>query len=262
MNAAEHPLATRRALEFLRESDAIEGIGGLDYENPERRAPGRGHWGAYADMVFRAETGSPIGANTLALWQGLICEEQRRHGHPLPEPQVGRLRGPWNPVDVRVGGYIPPGHAAVPGLVAGWVAETNRRADHMVFADSEVVEAIADALQTFEAIHPFADGNGRVGRLAANWMARRLGAALIVFRAAERPAYYSAHRSKRAMRAFIAGKIREAVANESEDVPVLSSTETADRYRMTDGRELIVERHELLEALERWAEEDRARGRG
>lgn len=250
-----------RVIAFLSESDAIEGIVATDYSRPEQRAAGRGHWGAYVDMRSRAELGVPLTLPTLELWQGLIAEEQVRFGYPLAEEHIGRLRSPSCPVNVRVGDHLPPDFQEVPALMGRWIDDANRRADAAPAADSEIVEAIADTFQTFEAIHPFVDGNGRVGRLVANWAALRLGAALIVFRAAERPAYYAAHRSKRAMRAFVAGKIREAIAAGTVDVPVARQDPSSDRYLLPDGRERIVERHELLDALDRWSAEERARGR-
>ena len=258
----EYPSATPRALEFLRESDAIEGIKGIPYERPEDRAPGRGHWGAYADMALRAEARAPISVATLALWQGLVCEEQTRFGHPLHEAWIGRIRSPLNSVDVTVGEYRPPSFAHVPALLEAWVVEVNHRASITDWDDASLIESIADSFQGFQAIHPFADGNGRVGRLAANWLALRLSQALIVFRAEERPAYYAAHRSRRAMRIFMAGKLREAILFGEEEAPATHIGYSHDRYRRpSDGRELVVERHDLLEALERWQGEERLRGR-
>jgi hypothetical protein len=261
MNGLDCPPPTERALEYLRESDAIEEIHEIDYARPENRAAGTGHWGAFCDMVHRAQSGTPLYGATLALWQGLVCTEQVRAGHPLEQRYIGRMRGPDTPIDVTVGGYRPPSYAEVPALMSEWLEAANQSADTEAFEDSARVAAIADTLQTFEAIHPFADGNGRVGRLVANWIALRHGAALIVFRATERPSYYAAHRSKRAMRLFIGGKVREAISDAGIDVTAVDRGDNFDVYRMPDGGQLTIERHELLAAMDRWAAEQRERER-
>ena len=46
--------------------------------------------------------------------------------------------------------------------------------------------------QRFERIHPFEDGNGRVGRLILAWMLRQAGYGAILFRNSNRRAYFSA----------------------------------------------------------------------
>jgi hypothetical protein len=259
--AVEGPPPTERVLEFLRESNAIEGIHKIDYTRDANRAPGTGHWGAFCDMVIRAGAGAPLQGVTLALWQGLVCVEQVGAGHSLDRRFIGRIRGPQNAVDVRVGDYRPPGHAEVPVLMAQWLDTTNRRASASTEDDSQLVEVIADTLQTFEAIHPFADGNGRVGRLVANWMALRHQAALIIFRASERAAYYSAHRSKRAMRLFVAEKIREATLWNGVELGRVAQLINSDLYTIPSGDPLIIQRHELFDAMERWTTEERERGR-
>lgn len=43
----------------------------------------------------------------------------------------------------------------------------------------------------FEQIHPFADGNGRIGRILYAWHCRKLGEQPIVFHGDDRQGYYS-----------------------------------------------------------------------
>jgi fido (protein-threonine AMPylation protein) len=50
----------------------------------------------------------------------------------------------------------------------------------------------ADFHDSFEHIHPFEDGNGRVGRLLFNWMLNKNGYGAILFRNKNRRAYFEA----------------------------------------------------------------------
>lgn len=70
---------------------------------------------------------------------------------------VGRAewRGCWRQLDVEVRGYPCPPHQEVPELMREWLADMRDWED----CDPQEMHV------RFEKIHPFADGNGRVGRL-------------------------------------------------------------------------------------------------
>jgi hypothetical protein len=130
----------------------------------------------------------------------------REHLTPI-EPRdhsVGRA--------TRVIGEVGADAIAAAGLMQAWIEDLHARLA-LPEARAGAVLLVADTggefLQRFEAIHPFVDGNGRTGRLVANYVNLSLGQMLIVFRARERPAFYAAHRSKPAMKLFIADKLRE-----------------------------------------------------
>lgn len=72
-----------------------------------------------------------------------------------------------SPMDAR---YIPPPETEVPGLVDDLVAFLNRD-------DLPAVAQAAIAHAQFETIHPFLDGNGRVGRCLIHVIFRRRGVA-------------------------------------------------------------------------------------
>lgn len=66
--------------------------------------------------------------------------------------------------------YVPPPAAAVPSLMEDLVSYGNR-------TDLPAVVQAAVLHAQFETIHPFADGNGRVGRALVGWCLRRRGLA-------------------------------------------------------------------------------------
>lgn len=92
-------------------------------------------------------------------------------GSPTPAQHVGVLRseqgwiGGTSPLDAHL---VTPPPEEVPALVDDLVAYVNRD-------DVDPVTQAAIAHAQFEIIHPFADGNGRVGRVLVAWiLVRRL----------------------------------------------------------------------------------------
>lgn len=107
-----------------------------------------------------------LSATTLRDWHRRIMRST-----PLDSEHHGRLRteqgwiGGSSPIDAVL---VTPPPAVVPRLVDDLVGFANRR-------DIDPVLQAAIVHAQFEMIHPFADGNGRVGRLLIDWvLARRL----------------------------------------------------------------------------------------
>ncbi|MBI2551527.1 Fic family protein [Candidatus Uhrbacteria bacterium] len=87
---------------------------------------------------------------------------------------------------VRVGSYVASNPADVESLIDRMLA------DYQGNADQHIVKRIASLHLTFEHIHPFVDGNGRIGRVMNNYALVRGGYVPITVRYADREKYYQA----------------------------------------------------------------------
>jgi Fic family protein len=120
---------------------------------------------AVTDAIEEAH-GAPLEVETLCRWHRTLMT-----GSPTPTELVGAVRseqgwiGGTSPLDAHL---VPPPPDDVPALLADLVPYVNRK-------DVDPVAQAAIAHAQFEVIHPFADGNGRVGRVLVAWMlVRRL----------------------------------------------------------------------------------------
>jgi Fic family protein len=84
----------------------------------------------------------------------------------MDQGEAGRYRT----IAVRVGRYVPPAPEDVSGLMFELLEWWNKRT-----GDLSPVISSAILHYRFEAIHPFADGNGRTGRALALWELYRRG---------------------------------------------------------------------------------------
>jgi len=123
--------------------------------------------GATSDAIEHAASGAPLDADTLLGWHRRLMA-----GSPTPERFIGRFRdeqgwiGGTSPFDAHL---VTPPPDRVEGLVADLIEWVNGDG-----VDPIVQAAVAHA--QFELVHPFADGNGRIGRVLVGWvLVRRLG---------------------------------------------------------------------------------------
>lgn len=72
----------------------------------------------------------------------------------------------------------------VPALVPKVIAEASK-------SNGDIMAAVADVHARFEQIHPFSDGNGRVGRLLMNAMLLRANFAPAIIRQEQKQLYYT-----------------------------------------------------------------------
>jgi len=111
-----------------------------------------------------ADVAGPLSVARLCGWHRTLMA-----GSPLPARHVGVLRseqgwiGGTSPLDAHL---VTPPPEEVPRLVDDLVAYVDRE-------DVEPVVQAAVAHAQFEVVHPFADGNGRIGRVLVGWILTR-----------------------------------------------------------------------------------------
>lgn len=103
--------------------------------------------------------------------QGMLCAHQ--------EDLKPEYKGAYRKVNVQVGGRICPKWEDVPELMEEWLVEWK----------SQTSSAL-DMHVAFERVHPFADGNGRTGRLLYWIDCLTRGETPILFTSADRFSYY------------------------------------------------------------------------
>ena len=114
-------------------------------------------------------THEPLTIDTLHRWHRRLMQ----HGTLPPDlvgafrPALGWVRGN-SPLDAA---YVPPPPSEIPGLMDDLTAFANDAPE-----DLDPVTHAAMIHAQFEAIHPYGDGNGRLGRVLVNRTLRRRGA--------------------------------------------------------------------------------------
>lgn len=121
---------------------------------------------AVSEAVAEAPTGQ-LSVDLLCAWHRTLMT-----GSPTPARYVGVIRdeqGWIGGIDPTTAALVTPPPDRLDPLLDDLVAYANRR-------DVDPVAQAAVAHAQFEVIHPFADGNGRVGRVLVSWiLTRRLG---------------------------------------------------------------------------------------
>ena len=82
----------------------------------------------------------------------------------VESPPTGDKPGAWRKTNVRVRSVTVSVPAAIPAEIDAWSFETGKASDQHPIVRAAIHHA------WFERIHPFVDGNGRVGRLLLNFM--------------------------------------------------------------------------------------------
>jgi Fic family protein len=194
-------------LEFLHQSNAIEQIYSLNYKR-STAAHLQGHAAAYLNSQSLGKAHKIISHIDLCYWQQLIVLEQAYVHLQIPRKAVGRFRSELTPYNVGVGEYIPPSFMRVPDLMRVWMSDLRAGLlDRVAYPDINYMASFCGGmLQRFEAIHPFVDGNGRVGRLFVNYCLSYWGHDPVIFYEKERETFFAAHATKLAMASFLRTK--------------------------------------------------------
>lgn len=154
-------------------SSFIEGVRAwvVDVVLAEENAVGRHTPAAWIAANLAAVSEAVAAAHAGPLSVDLLCQWHRTlmTGTPTPERHVGAVRteqgwiGGTSPLDAHL---VTPPPERLAELLDDVVAYANR-------GDVDAVAQAAVAHAQFEVIHPFADGNGRIGRVLVGWILTR-----------------------------------------------------------------------------------------
>lgn len=111
---------------------------------------------------------------------------------PHPEATDREKPGSFREHDIHPfpGGMVPPSWTDVAALMKDWVEDVRK----VAVSQGPRIERVADLHARFERIHPFLDGNGRVGRLLTNLILIRGGYPPAIIYKRDRPRYLAALR--------------------------------------------------------------------
>jgi len=239
-----------RAIQFLNESNRIEGIQEIDYRHPYYQNPTKGHFGAYVLSQEAAAQHQPLSVKMLRTWQGLLGrEQQERTGDHIDDTEIGHIRGPPLQKNVRIGNHIPPSYERVPTLFQFLIEDLNEdlAANHAKYRDND--EAFANFACSyflrFERLHPFGDGNGRMGRLIANYISSYCGRPNLVFPSeySMRNRYIEAHDSEGDMTNYFLKRMQEAQppARQEAESSVHATSEDQEKQEATEKKRKIAQ---------------------
>lgn len=135
-----------------------------------------GHKEALDFVIELAEAATPIGEREIREIHALVMKGQ----------DTGD-RGRYRNLDVKAAGteYVYPSHLRLPELMESFVSWLGT-------ADLHPVDLATEAHLRFVTIHPFRDGNGRVGRLLMNLLLLRHGYPIAILRVQQRAEYIAA----------------------------------------------------------------------
>ncbi len=145
----------------LRETQMVIDYGLTVHGHPLREyLEATNHAAAYSYLTMLVDEQTPITHETILTLHGMVMDK-------ILEAK-GEFR--TSPVYIRGANMTPPPAGQVESLMREWVAWIDSQG-----REYEPVIRAAIAHHGFEAVHPFVDGNGRVGRLLLNLMLMREG---------------------------------------------------------------------------------------
>ena len=151
---------SKKEIDFLRESNAIEAV--YDDDSLEQAK--------YAWEFLKSEkvltTGSILKTHKILM---------------LHQPLKPDEKGYWRRCQVWIGYREAPRWEKMVVMMGSWILDANKSDDE---------EAIKKDHVLFEYVHPFVDGNGRVGRMLMNWQRINSGLPILVIKEEGKHDYY------------------------------------------------------------------------
>lgn len=130
-------------------------------------------------MIADLQDKRPVSTEFIKEIHGLLC-------HEAIESVSGRFKTQPNMV---IGAdFIPSPPYRVPMDMENWVQNLQAQLEHAA-TEKAIVEAVCRQHFAFERIHPFADGNGRVGRALVVYSCLQNGIVPIVFPVSQKKRY-------------------------------------------------------------------------
>ncbi len=184
------------------------------------------------DFVFElADLDRPFDSRTIRELHGLVTR-----GQP------GSDSGAFRTLDVKAAGteFVYPSHLKVPELMTEFLEWLNAP------GDLHPVQIALEAHLRFVTIHPFRDGNGRVGRLLMNLVLIRMGYPLAIIRLSDRSAYIASLEKAQTYGdpSDIQNLVQAAVARSLRDVleTALSSSQVVPNWDRSTALQWLRER--------------------
>jgi len=122
-----------------------------------------------------------------------LDEEVILHTHKiLMEGKLDKKEtGAWRKCAVWIGGHEGKPWFAIPELIRHWIMNTkdgiqNGKNENPIYLDRMIQQQHVE----FEGIHPFIDGNGRMGRILMNWTRVQCKLPILVIYEKEKYNYY------------------------------------------------------------------------
>lgn len=111
----------------------------------------------------------------------------------IPKELKGHWRKPFGIYtgNVSVGGERKLPWSFVPMKMEDWIESVNNSLTSKYITEEVAKGALIAFHVLFENIHPFIDGNGRMGRILMNWHAQKLGLPIVIIREEMKEAYFS-----------------------------------------------------------------------
>lgn len=157
----------QEVLQFLKESNAIEGVYGEDMLQQSLTA-----WD-YLISLDNISAGNLKKVHKIIMLLSNLAPDEKGYYRKCP---------------VYIGDKEMMKYQAIPECITNWIKCMNRKVSRSQI-DKEFDAKMAHV--TFEKIHCFIDGNGRTGRIFMNWhRIKILGLPLLIIKASERGEYY------------------------------------------------------------------------